>query len=78
LGHISCIGYKPATAPIDHAIILPIGRIHAFVSIVSTNNHGDAPILEDLDDSGNTMHSESDDESGDIGESRYAHQGDSI
>jgi hypothetical protein len=63
-GHISCVGYKPAPAPIEQAMILPIGRIHAFVGVISSNNVGgpdDAPILEDLDDSGNTIVDESGD-----------------
>jgi hypothetical protein len=63
---------------IDRAIVLPIGCIHAFVGIVSTTHHGDVPILEDLDNLGNTIHSDSDCESDSTVESRYAHQGDSI
>jgi hypothetical protein len=77
-GHISCVSYKPASVQIDRAIVLPIGRIHAFVGIVSANHHKDAPILEDLDNSGNTIHSESDGESDGVAKSRYAHQGNSI
>jgi hypothetical protein len=60
------------------AIILLIRRIHAFIGIVSANHHGDAPILEDLDESGNTIHSESNGELDNIAKSRYDHQGDSI
>jgi hypothetical protein len=54
-GHISCVGYKPAPAPVERAMILPIGRIHVFVGVISSNNPDDAPILEELDDSGNTI-----------------------
>jgi hypothetical protein len=59
IGHISCVGYKLARAPIDQAMLLPIGRINDFIGIVSSSDSagspGDEPILEDLDDSGNTI-----------------------
>jgi hypothetical protein len=36
-------------------MILLIGHIHVFVGVISSNNPIDAPILEDLDDSDNTI-----------------------
>jgi hypothetical protein len=45
-------------------MILPIGRIHVFVGVISSNNPNEAPILEDLDDSSNTIV----DEGGDSGD----------
>jgi hypothetical protein len=58
-GHISCVGYKPAPASIERAMILPIGRIHTLVRVISSNNsagsYSDAPVLEDFDGSSNTI-----------------------
>jgi hypothetical protein len=62
--HISCVGYKPTPKPVERAMILPIGRIDVFVGVISSNNPDDAPILEDLDDSSNTIV----DEGGDSGD----------
>jgi hypothetical protein len=63
-------------------MILPIGHIYIFVGVISSNNPDDAPILEDLDDSGNTIV----DEGGDSGDDAnsifpvldYESDGDSI